>query len=84
MRQSLQDLIECYQNNLYTAAFNVCKNAEDAQDVVQDTFVQYYTRKKELDYLPRGCRISKYFCCDSPRSVFYNITFHTRTSASLP
>lgn len=48
MRQSLQELIECYQNNLYTTAFNVCKNAEDAQDVVQDTFVQYYTTKKEF------------------------------------
>lgn len=45
MRQSLQELIERYQNNLYAAAFNICKNAEDAEDVVQDTFIQYHTSK---------------------------------------
>ena len=44
MRQSVQELIERYQNNLYAIAFNICKNPSDAQDVVQDTFIQYYTR----------------------------------------
>ena len=46
MRRSVQELFEEYQNNLYAAAFNVCKNAEDAKDVVQDTFIQYYSLKK--------------------------------------
>lgn len=49
MRQSVQELFEKYQNNLYAAAFNICKNAEDAKDVVQDTFIQYYSLKKEFD-----------------------------------
>ena len=49
MRQLLQELIERYQNNLYAAAFNICKNAEDAEDVVQDTFIQYHTSKKEFE-----------------------------------
>ena len=49
MRQSVQELFEIYQNNLYAIAFNVCKNAEDAEDVVQDTFIQYYSLKKEFD-----------------------------------
>lgn len=49
MRQSIQELINRYQNSLFIAAFNVCKNAQDAEDVVQDTFVQYYTLKKEFD-----------------------------------
>ena len=49
MRRSVQELFEEYQNNLYAAAFNVCKNAEDAKDVVQDTFIQYYSLKKEFD-----------------------------------
>lgn len=49
MRQSVQELFEKYQNNLYAVAFNVCKNAEDAKDVVQDTFIQYYSLKKEFD-----------------------------------
>ena len=49
MRQSMQELFEKYQDNLYIIAFNVCKNAEDAKDVVQDTFIQYYSAKKEFD-----------------------------------
>ena len=49
MRQSVQELIERYQNNLYAIAFNICKNPFDAQDVVQDTFIQYFTSKKEFE-----------------------------------
>ena len=49
MRQTLQELVERYQNNLFAVAFNVCKNAQDAEDVVQDTFLRYYTMKKEFD-----------------------------------
>ncbi len=49
MRQSVQELFEKYQDNLYIIAFNVCKSAEDAKDVVQDTFIQYYSAKKEFD-----------------------------------
>lgn len=49
MRLPIQTLVEVYQNNLYAAAFNICKNAEDAEDVVQDTFLQYYSGNKEFD-----------------------------------
>lgn len=49
MRQSVQLLMEQYQKSLYAVAFNVCKNAEDAEDVVQDTFIQYHMIKKEFD-----------------------------------
>lgn len=49
MRQSVKELFEKYQNNLYAVAFNVCKNAEDAKDVVQDTFIQYHLLKKDFD-----------------------------------
>ena len=48
MRQPVHERMKQYQNNLYAVAFNVCKNAEDAEDVVQDTFIQYYTSKKEI------------------------------------
>ena len=41
MRQSVQELMERYQNNLFAAAFNVCKSKEDAEDVVQDTCLLY-------------------------------------------
>ncbi|MEI3138344.1 MAG: sigma factor [Lachnospiraceae bacterium] len=49
MRQPVQELIERYQKNLYAAAFNICKNQMDAEDVVQETLVQYYTTKKEFE-----------------------------------
>ncbi len=49
MKQPIQELIERYQSNLYAVAFNVCKNAVDAEDVVQDTFIQYHTSKKDFE-----------------------------------
>ncbi len=49
MRLATQVLFEKYRDNLYAVAFNVCKNPEDAEDVVQDTFIQYYSLKKEFD-----------------------------------
>lgn len=49
MRQSLHELAALYQDNLFAVAFNICQNAQDAEDVIQDTFVQYYTTKKEYE-----------------------------------
>ena len=48
MRQSLEELIELHQKSLYAAAFSVCRNIDDANDAVQDTFIQYYTSKKQF------------------------------------
>ena len=49
MKQSTQELVMLYQSSLFAAAFNVCKNAQDAEDVVQDTFIQYYISNREFD-----------------------------------
>ncbi len=49
MRQSVEELFERYQNNLFILAFQICKDMEDAKDVVQDTFLQYYSLKKEFE-----------------------------------
>lgn len=49
MRQSVNEVIARYQNNLYAIAFNICKNKDDAEDVVQETFIQYHTYKKEFE-----------------------------------
>lgn len=49
MKQPIQELVALYQNNLYTVAFSICKNAEDAEDVVQETFIQYYTSNKKFE-----------------------------------
>ena len=40
MRPPLETLIETYRQNLYVAAFNVCKNAQDAEDVVQEAYLR--------------------------------------------
>ena len=47
MRQTIQELVERYQNSLYAVAFNECKNQQDAEDADQDTILQYYKNKKE-------------------------------------
>ena len=49
MRLPIQELMERYRNNLFVAAFQICKNREDAEDVVQDTFLQYHLSKKEYE-----------------------------------
>lgn len=49
MRQPVEMLIEQYKNNIYAIAFNVCQNTQDAEDVVQDTFIQYISIKKEFE-----------------------------------
>ena len=49
MRQPVEILIEKYKNNIYVIALNVCKNAQDAEDVVQDTFIQYLSLKKDFE-----------------------------------
>ena len=43
MKPATQVLIEQYQKHLYAIAFNICRNQQDAEDVVQDTFIQYHT-----------------------------------------
>ena len=45
----IEELVERYEYSLYAVAFNVCKNQQDAEDAVQDTFLQYYNSKKEFE-----------------------------------
>lgn len=48
MKPSVEILVEKYRSSLYAVAFNMCKNAQDAEDVVQDTFIQYLSHKKDF------------------------------------
>lgn len=48
MRESVEWLVNKYQTNLFVTAFNICKNAEDAKDVVQDTFIAYHTSNQQF------------------------------------
>ena len=49
MRPLVSEVIEKYKNNLYAVAFNICKNADDAEDVVQDTLVAYFSNHKQFE-----------------------------------
>ena len=49
MRPALNELVDKYKNNLYAVAFNILKNPDDAEDAVQDTFVQYFSNRKEFE-----------------------------------
>ena len=49
MRPQVMELVEKYKNNLYAVAFNICKNPHDAEDVVQDTLVQYFSNRKQFE-----------------------------------
>lgn len=48
MRLPVETLVERYHQNLFAVAFNVCKNREDAEEVVQDAFIQYHLKRLEF------------------------------------
>ena len=48
MREPVEDLIRQHQKHLFAAAFSICQNTSDADDVVQDTFLKYHLSKKEF------------------------------------
>lgn len=49
MKPSVEILIEKYRNSIYAVAFNMCKSVQDAEDIVQDTFIQYLLHKKDFE-----------------------------------
>ena len=49
MRIETSLLAQKYQDHLFAAAFHICENAADAEDVVQETLLRYYNCKKEFD-----------------------------------
>lgn len=49
MEQSMKELVERYRDNLFAIAFNICKNAADSDDIVQETFLQYYLTKQKFE-----------------------------------
>lgn len=49
MRQTVPVLVERWGDSLYRAAFAVCRNPQDAEDVVQETLLAYYRSDKEFD-----------------------------------
>ena len=48
MREPVEKMIEQYQKHVFAAAFSICQNIADADDVVQYTFLKYHCSKKEF------------------------------------
>ena len=49
MKIDTKMIMEKYKDNLFSAAFNICRNAADADDIVQNTLIQYHTTEKQFD-----------------------------------
>ena len=47
MRLSVDEAFRRYGDRVFSAAFSICRNREDADDTVQDTFLKYYTLNEE-------------------------------------
>lgn len=45
MRLSPEDAFGIYADRVFRAAYSVCRSREDADDVVQDTFIKYCSRE---------------------------------------
>lgn len=48
MRLTVDEVFRKYGNRVFSAAFSVCRNQADADDIVQNTFLKYYSL--DLDY----------------------------------
>lgn len=49
MRLDTEVLVNKYKDNLFRIAFNVCKNTADAEDILQDVFIQYHISQKQYE-----------------------------------
>ena len=49
MRLSLEQAIRQYELNIFRAAYAVCVNRQDAEDVCQETFLAYYRSRAEFE-----------------------------------
>ena len=48
MRLSVEEAFRRYGDRVFSSAFSICQNREDADDVVQDTFLKYHV--KDMQY----------------------------------
>ena len=49
MRMETQALAEAYRDRLFAAAFQVCKNAADAEDAAQEALLRYHVSEKQFE-----------------------------------
>ena len=58
-KEALQELYDCICGSVYGFALSIVKNPQDADDVLQETFIRVYV--KAADYIPRGKPLSWIF-----------------------
>ena len=49
MRIESSVLVAKYQDKLFATAYSICKNAQDAEDAVQESFISYHSSTKEFE-----------------------------------
>lgn len=49
MRLSVDETFRKYGDRIFSAAFSICQNQADADDVVQDTLIRYYSLNKDYE-----------------------------------
>lgn len=49
MKLSVDETFYKYGDRIFRAAFTVCRNRDDADDVVQDTLIRYYSLNKDFE-----------------------------------
>lgn len=48
MKLSVDDTFQKYGDRIFSVAFSICRNRADADDVVQDTLIRYYSVHKDF------------------------------------
>lgn len=49
MKPPTEEIFRTHGNRLYSAAYAICQNREDAEDAMQDTLMRYSAAKKEFE-----------------------------------
>jgi len=49
MKLSVDEVFRKYADRIFSAAFSICRNQADADDVVQDTLIRYYSLNKDFE-----------------------------------
>ena len=49
MTMDFDNIYDRYSNRLYAAAFNICRQQQDAEDAVQDAFIRLYHSRKDFE-----------------------------------
>ncbi len=49
MRLPVEELVDRYKDNVFRVALSVSRNPEDAEDVVQDTFITYMESDRQFE-----------------------------------